>query len=121
MEASQFVCKIFKELTKQRQIKDQLIIYTDRGAEYPSKSFYDFIKSNNLLIGSMNQTGKPKQNAVAERMVRTLKKQLIQNYGEINSVQSVKEIQEFFDKKKEHYNHNVKPIKNFKHTRENSR
>ena len=64
----------------------------------------------------MNQTGRAKQNAFSERMVRYLKKQLVKKCGESESVQSIKEIQQFFDKKSLHYNHNVKAEKNFKHT-----
>lgn len=115
------VCKIFKKLVTQRQIKNELVILNcDAKQKFrgdPCNIFYDFIKKYNLFIGRVNQTGKPKQNAVTERMVRNLKKQLIADCGEITSVQSVKEIQQFFDKKKEHYNYNVKPIKNFNHTR----
>ena len=83
---------------------------------HPSKEFYNLIKGNFILIGGVNQTVTPKQNAVPEKMVRDLTRQLMVDCGEIKSVQSVKEIQQFFNKKKKGYNDYVKPIKSLKGT-----
>ena len=110
------VTQVIKKLVKERNIKEELIIHTDRGAEYTSKEYYDFVQNHKYLIGSMSESSKPKQNSVAERMVRTLKNQLVKVSLDVEKVNSLKGVQEFFQAKAHFYNTKVKVKKNENHT-----
>ena len=109
---SSLICKVFKALVKSRNIRHELIIHTDRGAEYASKEYKEFINNNKLLVGSMSDQARPKQNSVAERMVRTLKTQLLISTKDIEKVDSIKDLETFFQNKKEFYNYHRKLVKN---------
>ena len=77
-----------------------------RGAEYASKEYYQFDKNHKYLIGSMSDTDKGKQKSVAERMVKTLKHQLVKDSLDVEKTKrkSLKDVQQVFLKKAELYN-----------------
>lgn len=59
----------------QRQNKDEkLTHHSDRGAQYCSHEYVNLLKSNNIEI-SMTQTGDPLENAIAERINKTIKEE----------------------------------------------
>lgn len=60
----------------------------------------------------MSDKAKPKQNSVAERMVRILKNLLLSSTKDIEKVESIKDLDNFFQKKKEFYNNRKKLVKN---------
>jgi len=59
-------------------LEKELIIHTNRGAEFRSNEFKNLLEKFPGVIQSMSDKAKPKQNSVAERMVQTfyLKKSL---------------------------------------------
>jgi len=75
-----YIIRILSDLLKTRKVREELIIHTDRGSEFTSYAYFSFIKSNKLLIGSMSKVANPTDNAVVERLFRTLKSQLIRTY-----------------------------------------
>lgn len=59
---------------KQRHSKQQTIHHSDRGMQYCSKDYVELLTNNNIGI-SMTQNGDPYENALAERMNRTIKEE----------------------------------------------
>lgn len=52
----------------------KLILHSDRGTQFTSKNYYNFIENNKQWVKpSMAESHSPKRNAVAERFVRTFK------------------------------------------------
>jgi len=52
----------------------ELIIHTDRGSQFASETYNQFIKQQEgFILSSMSKANKPKDNAVVERFIRTLK------------------------------------------------
>lgn len=72
MEAASTL-KALEIAVKGRQYKDQpLIHHSDRGLQYCSKLYIDFLIKNNVAV-SMTENGSPYDNAVAERVNGILK------------------------------------------------
>jgi len=69
-------CEIaLKMALKQRSDKSlSLIHHSDRGVQYCSHSYVKLLNKNNIAI-SMTQTGDPLENAVAERINKTIKEE----------------------------------------------
>lgn len=64
-----------KQAVKQRKDKTQnLIHHSDRGVQYCCHAYVKLLQKNNIQI-SMTQTGDPLENAVAERIHRTIKEE----------------------------------------------
>lgn len=55
-----------------------LIHHSDRGAQYTSKEYTDYLRRHNVLI-SMTESGNPRDNAEAERINETIKCELLGN------------------------------------------
>ena len=56
----------------------KLIIHTDRGSQFTSKLYKDFTQNQeDFIIPSMSRPNTPKDNAVAERFIRTFKEHKI--------------------------------------------
>jgi putative transposase len=68
IEALQMALKQCKNQTK------DLIHHSDRGVQYCSHSYVNILQKNNVKI-SMTQTGDPLENAVAERIHKTIKEE----------------------------------------------
>jgi putative transposase len=84
---------------KQRTNKaDSLVHHSDRGVQYCSHSYVKLLQKNNIQI-SMTQSGDPKENAVAERVHKTIKEEFT-NDRQINfcNIATAKiEIKKFID------------------------
>ncbi len=73
--SSLYVAKFFKSLFHKYKIIDlqpNLIIHTDRGTEFLSKE-YTSLKHTFSIQLSMSEAYQPTQNAVAERLNKTIK------------------------------------------------
>lgn len=109
---SKLICKLFSNLLNQIKVDDRgLIIHTDRGAEYSSSEFINLIKNYPNVILSHSNKGMPKQNAVAERMVRTLKHQIMTVVNKQTTFSSIKDVQKLFQDKANFYNQEHKIAK----------
>lgn len=73
---SDIVKKLTEAIEKRIPIKPrrELIIHTDRGTQFTSQAFGDFIKDQEgFAVASMSRANTPKDNPVAERFMRTFK------------------------------------------------
>jgi putative transposase len=59
-----------------RVSKDELIHHSDRGMQYCSKEYVGLLEKNNIKI-SMTEQSDPYENALAERMNRTIKEEFL--------------------------------------------
>lgn len=66
--------KAFEMAITSRKYSSQLIHHSDRGLQYCSKEYISIAEKNNIKI-SMTENGDPYENALAERMNRTLKEE----------------------------------------------
>jgi putative transposase len=92
-----------KMALKQRTNKlEDLIHHSDRGVQYCSHAYVKLLQKNNIQI-SMTQTGDPLENAIAERINKTIKEEFTDDrqINFINIVEAKTEIKKFI----EFYNH----------------
>lgn len=68
--------KALETAVRNEGINETLLIHSDRGPQFTSKEYFQYIESHPFLKGSMTAGGQPNQNAVIERMIRTFKSQL---------------------------------------------
>lgn len=73
MEASTMK-QAFEMAIKGRKFKGRLIHHSDRGLQYCSREYISMADRNGILI-SMTENGDPYENALAERMNRTIKEE----------------------------------------------
>jgi putative transposase len=88
-----------KMALQQRKNKTlQLIHHSDRGVQYCSHAYVKLLQQNNIQI-SMTQTGDPLENAVAERINKTIKEEFTtdKQINFINIVEAKTEIKKFID------------------------
>jgi putative transposase len=96
-----------KMALKQRKNKnDSLIHHSDRGVQYCSHSYVQLLQKNNIKI-SMTQTGDPKENAVAERVHKTIKEEFTDdrqiNFSNIvEATADIKKFIEFYNQHRPH-------------------
>jgi putative transposase len=91
--------KALKMALKQRNDKLlSLTHHSDRGVQYCSHSYVNLLKKNNIAI-SMTQTGDPLENAVAERINKTIKEEFTQErqLSFSNISEAKKEIKRYID------------------------
>lgn len=72
---SQQVIKTLTHVLKEYNLKEDLVIHTDKGSQFTSKKYVYFINKTSFLIGSQTCGGHPQGNAVVERINRTFKNQ----------------------------------------------
>lgn len=80
VKSSAIVKKLSKEMDKRFWVEpeNKLIIDTDRGTQFSSKTYNNFIKKYNaFMLLSMSRENTPTDNAVVERFMRTFKDHLI--------------------------------------------
>lgn len=77
---NQTIIPAWKMATSKRRINDNLIFHSDRGIQYASKEFRNYIKTNSLILQSMSRKGNCWDNAVAESFFKTLKSELIYHH-----------------------------------------
>jgi putative transposase len=96
-----------KMALKQRKNKQEsLIHHSDRGVQYCCHSYVNLLQKNNINI-SMTQTGDPLENAVAERINKTIKEEFTNerqiNFPNIVKAQTeIKKFIEFYNNKRPH-------------------
>lgn len=76
ISASSVVNTLEKAINRRcnKSSKLKLIIHTDRGTQFSSKSYNNFVKKfNDIFIPSMTRENTPTDNSVAERYMRTFK------------------------------------------------
>jgi transposase InsO family protein len=96
-----------KMALKQRTYKSEnLIHHSDRGVQYCSHAYVKLLQKNNIQI-SMTQTGDPLENAVAERINKTIKEEFTNdrqiNFTNIVEAKTeIKKFIEFYNNKRPH-------------------
>ena len=78
---------------------EKLIHHSDRGVQYASKEYVEILKTHSIYI-SMTEKGNPKDNAVAERINRTIKEEFLKDIRFSN----IKEVRDALTKAVEFYN-----------------
>lgn len=76
----EIIPKLKKAIEERLPIKPrrELIIHTDRGSQFTSETYNQFIKQQEeFILPSMSRVNKPKYNTVVERFIRTLKEHKI--------------------------------------------
>jgi len=75
------ITKKFNQVVCQRlpiKPRRELIIHTDRGSQFTSKAYNDFVRNQEgFILASMSRANSPKDNPVAERFMRTFKEHKI--------------------------------------------
>lgn len=93
MEASTIATGL-KMALKQRCYQNKgLIHHSDRGLQYCSKDYVSVAIENNLIL-SMTENGDPYENALAERMNRTIKEEFGLDHTVANTNDTIKAIKE---------------------------
>ena len=89
-------------LTQRNNKSEKLIHHSDRGVQYCSHVYVKLLQKNGIEI-SMTQTGDPLENAVAERINKTIKEEFTNDrqINFTNIVEAKTEIKKFI----EFYNH----------------
>jgi transposase InsO family protein len=96
-----------KMALKNRKNKDlHLIHHSDRGVQYCCHAYVKLLQKQNIQI-SMTQTGDPLENAVAERIHRTIKEEFTTdrqiNFCNIDEAKKeIKKFIEFYNKQRPH-------------------
>lgn len=86
-----------------RPLNKDLIHHSDRGVQYCSRKYTDLLRVNNIAI-SMTEQGDPYENALAERMNRTIKEEMLLNKHFFSFSSAEKEVRQAI----ENYN-NLRP------------
>ncbi len=73
----QTIVPAWKMAIAKRKINKSLIFHSDRGIQYASKEFRNYIETNHWIIQSMSRKGNCWDNAIAESFFKTLKSELI--------------------------------------------
>lgn len=74
---SQTIIPAWKMALSKRTIDKPLIFHSDRGVQYASKELRKLLKTNCLIVQNMGRKGNCWDNAVAERLFKTLIPELI--------------------------------------------
>ena len=96
-----------KQALKQRKEKtEKLIHHSDRGVQYCCHAYVKLLKKNNVQI-SMTETGDPLENAVAERIHKTIKEEFTTdreiNFSSIAEAKTnIKKFIEFYNEQRPH-------------------
>ncbi len=112
---SKYITREFRRLLEERQVRDQLLIHSDRGSEFTSLEYRSLFEKNPLLIGSMSCANTPypkgvpllrreRDNAVAERWVRTVKNQVPEAGAWPLSFKTMGEASAFLEKRRTYLN-----------------
>lgn len=101
----QLVCNALLMALFNRKFPKGVIVHTDRGSQYCSKS-YRSIMANNKLIGSMSRRGNCWDNAISESFFHTLKVELIHQNQYVTRDQAQRSIfqyiEGYYNKKRMH-------------------
>lgn len=102
--------KAFEMAIMGRKYKKTLIHHSDRGLQYCSREYISLAEKNNIKI-SMTENGDPYENALAERMNRTLKEEF--GLGRViksreNAKLLIKQAVEIYNNQRPHLSLNMK-------------
>lgn len=75
-QTDRLITQAFRQALGSRRPKAGLIVHSDRGSQYCSRSFKELLTSNRYLQ-SMTSTGNSYQNAITESFFATLKTELV--------------------------------------------
>jgi len=103
MEASQMVKALEMALMTRTNKKSEIIHHSDRGSQYCSQDYVTVAQSNKIKM-SMTENGDPYENALAERMNRTIKEE----FGLDNIVKTRSQVMQVVEESVELYN-NYRP------------
>lgn len=92
MEATT-IASSFKMAIKNRIYKHQLIHHSDRGLQYCSKEYVGIAIDHSINM-SMTENGDPYENALAERMNRTIKEEFLLDEIKAHSADTIKMVKE---------------------------
>ena len=101
-----------KMALKQRENKaEKLIHHSDRGVQYCCDAYVKLLQKNSVEI-SMTQTGDPKENAIAERVNKTIKGEFATDgqihYKDVQTAKNaIKTCIEYYNKKRPHRSVNM--------------
>lgn len=109
---STYIVRQLLDLIERRGIlknkNSQLIIHSDRGSEFMSKEYRDLFNKYPQCIGSMSAVATPTDNSVAERFVRTLKRQLLKGGEWPPTFESMRQAEKFLQEKIRYFNEDFK-------------
>ena len=109
--------KTLQTAIQNKQIKNTLMIHSDRGPQLTSKEYVEFIEKQLLLIGSQTSVGQPNQNAVIKRLHQTFKNQLKGFKLDLpKNVRRTRDLQNFCDKRRMNMNSKALYAKTLKTT-----
>ncbi len=74
--ANEGTIKALKMAIKKRKTREELIHHSDRGLQYCSKEYVELLEASKIKI-SMTEQSDPYENALAERMNRTIKEEFL--------------------------------------------
>jgi putative transposase len=81
-----------KMALKRNKVSEQLIHHSDRGVQYCCHAYRGLLRRNKIAI-SMTEHGDPYENALAERVNRTIKEDMLLNRGFISSAATEEAVQ----------------------------
>lgn len=96
IQTNNIIKNLSKAIDKRLPIKPkrELIIHTDRGTQFSSKTYNEFLEQKKgYVVASMSRANTPKDNAVAERFMRTFKEHKINDTTFQQSNRSEYEVQ----------------------------
>jgi transposase InsO family protein len=85
---------------EKRDVRCRLVHHSDRGVQYASGEYTDLLKEQGIAI-SMNRTGNPYDNAMAESFMKTLKYEEVYLYYYADLHEAEDRLGRYFD----FYNH----------------
>lgn len=90
METNSMIAALKMAIKQRRSDEQKITHHSDRGVQYCSKEYIELLSCNGIEI-SMTQNGDPYENALAERMNRTIKEEFGLD-GVVNTKQQVKDL-----------------------------
>ncbi len=100
MEASNMVKALKMALKNRKDKQSEIIHHSDRGSQYCSQDYVEVAVNNGIKI-SMTENGDPYENALAERMNRTIKEE----FGLDSIVKTKAQVSQVVEESVELYNH----------------
>lgn len=100
MEASNMVKALKMALKNRKDKQSEIIHHSDRGSQYCSQDYVEVAVNNGIKI-SMTENGDPYENALAERMNRTIKEE----FGLDRIIKTKAQVSQVVEESVELYNH----------------
>ena len=105
--------KAIESALRNNQINDNLMIHSDKGTQFTSKKFVEYVGKHKFLVGSQTAGGQPWENGVVERLIRTFKHQVKHlNVDLPSNVKTTRDLQALVDKRRIKMNNEALYTKN---------